>query len=92
MVHIFLITLPLKPQLEDLAEKLGIEFAFNDSKSGSNICDLTDGLRFKQLYDKNDVTLTVNSDGAAAFDTGCYSIWPIQAFVLSLVNGISART
>jgi len=80
----FFVSLPLKPQLQLLAQKPGIEFLPNKSTSPPNFCDVTDGELYKELYDENDITVTFNSDGAEAFNTGQYSLWPLHVYANNL--------
>lgn len=80
------VSLPIKKQLTSILSSKTVGSAVMSSLSRkrsteSSMSDVTDGLHYhkvQQNIDKNDITLTMNSDSSPVFNSSNYSIWPIQ--------------
>lgn len=81
----------LKLKLEELDIEEKLKHRFERQCSGNEIKDIYDGKRYKTLSkegsilsNKNNFSITFNTDGAPIFKSNKYSIWPIQYYLNEL--------
>ncbi|KAL1435370.1 hypothetical protein MTO96_010991 [Rhipicephalus appendiculatus] len=93
----FFITLPIAKLLSSLLAENDASTALHErldsihkslSDDKDEMTDITDGTLYRtlrhKLTSKNDITLTVNSDGSPVFKSSKFSVWPVQVMVNEL--------
>ncbi|XP_037290638.2 uncharacterized protein LOC119185900 [Rhipicephalus microplus] len=93
----FFITLPIAKLLSSLLAENDASTALHERLNSINesmsvdkdeMTDIIDGTLYRalrrELTSKNDITLTVNSDGSAVFKSSKFSVWPVQVMVNEL--------
>ncbi|XP_035678818.1 uncharacterized protein LOC118417371 [Branchiostoma floridae] len=89
---VYFLEMPIRDQLQCMCKREGfcklIRNRFERTRKGQNTYeDVTDGRQYKkikELRDRNNMSLMMNTDGARVFKSSNYGIWPIYFTVNEL--------